>query len=86
MNLNLAGQLLTSLGSCQVLLGNNFKGPSSRLVLLSLDRLYPLYFVALCEASFAEKAATAVPDDLARLVVVLRIYGFDLLLDYLIAE
>ena len=81
MNLNLAGQLLASLGSGQVLLGDHFEGPGGCLVLLSLYRLNPLHLVALCEASFAEEATSAVADDLARLVVIFWIHGLHLLLD-----
>ena len=83
VNLDLAGELLTGLGPGQVCLGDNFEGPSGRLVLLSLDRLDSLHLITLCEASFTEETAPAVSDDLARLVVVLRIYGLDLLFNCL---
>ena len=81
MNLNLAGELLTGLSPGQVRLGDDFEGPSGRLVLLRLNRLNPLHLVALREATFAEEATSAVSDDLARFVVVLGIHGLHFLLD-----
>lgn len=52
-------------------------------MLLSFNRLDPLHLVALREATFSKEATTTVSYNLARLVVILRIYRFDFLFDRL---
>ena len=79
MDFNLAGELLTGLCTCQVGLRNNFESPSSRLMLLSLDRLNPAHFIALREATLAEEATSLVSNDLARLIMVFRIHWLNFL-------
>ena len=60
MNLDLTGQLLTSLGSCQVCFWDNFECPSLCLVLVRLDWLNPLHLVALGKSSLSQTSTKLV--------------------------
>ena len=84
VNLDLAGQFLTSLCPGEVDFRDDLQGPSLSLVILSLDWLDALHLVAFGEATLAEETASSVGDDFPRLVLVLRIYRLDLLLNDLI--
>ena len=83
VDLNLARELLSRLCPGKIGLRDTFESPSGRLMLFSLDRLNPFHLVALGETTFSKEAAPAVFHDLAWLVMILRIYRFDFLLDCL---
>jgi len=74
MDFDFTRQLLASLRTRQIRLGDNFESPGRCFVLLRLDRRDPLDFIAFCEATFAEEATTGVSDDLARLIIIFRVH------------
>ena len=81
MNLDLACELLTSLGSGQVSFRHNFQRPCLRLVFLSFNGLKSTDFIALGKATLAQEPASQVPDDLSLLCRVVGILQFAFLLD-----
>lgn len=83
MNFDFTGQLLTGLRAGQVGLGHHLEGPGQGLVLFSLDWFDSFDLVALSEASLPKEAATLVANELARFVLVFRVYWLHLLFDQL---
>jgi len=84
VNLDLTCQLLSCLCPCQVGFRDDFESPCGSLMLLCFDWLNPAHLVALGEATLSKEAASAVFDNLARLVVVFWVHRLNFLFNNLL--